>query len=55
VSLVVPYDLAAMRGPGKSGLRGKLVRFSLGFEAVADLQADIAQAMSVAFGPATGA
>ncbi len=48
MSLVVPYDLAAMRGPGRGGLRGHLVRFSIGFEAVADLQADIAQAMAVA-------
>ena len=49
VSLVMPYDLASMRGPGRGGLRGHLVRFSIGFEAVADLQDDIAQAMSSAF------
>jgi cystathionine beta-lyase len=52
ISLVVPYDLASMRGPGLSGLHGHLVRFSLGFEAVADLQADIAQAMALAFAEA---
>ena len=44
VSLVVPYDLRAMRGPA-SGLVGHLVRFSIGLEAVADLQADLAQAL----------
>ena len=53
VSLVVPYDLASMRGPGRGGLRGHLVRFSMGFEAVGDLQDDIAQAMVSALG-ATG-
>ncbi|CAD5367133.1 Cystathionine beta-lyase [Rubrivivax sp. A210] len=50
VSLVVPYELATLRGAGRGGLQGHLVRFSLGFEAVADLQADIAQAMAAAFG-----
>ncbi|MDP1900720.1 MAG: cystathionine beta-lyase [Rubrivivax sp.] len=52
VSLVVPYDLAEMRGPGarqREHLRGHLVRFSLGFEAVPDLQADLAQALERAF------
>lgn len=49
VSLVVPYDLASMR-PRESGLKGHLVRFSLGLEAVADLQADIEQALAAAFG-----
>ena len=44
VSLVVPYDLGLMREPGH-GLRGHLVRFSMGLEAVADLQADLAQAL----------
>jgi cystathionine beta-lyase len=44
VSLVVPYDLASMRG--QSG-RGRLVRFSLGFEAVEDLIADCEQALAV--------
>ena len=43
-SLVVPYDLAAMRGAA-SPLRGHLVRFSIGLEAVADLQADLLQAL----------
>jgi len=45
MSLVVPYDLAAMREPGH-GLRGHLVRFSVGLEAVADLKADLEQAIS---------
>ena len=48
VSLVVPYDLAGMRDAGH-GLRGHLVRFSLGLESVADLQADLTQALAVAF------
>jgi cystathionine beta-lyase len=46
ISLVVPYDLASMRGGWPSHLqRGTLVRFSLGLEAVADLQSDVAQAL----------
>ena len=46
VSLVVPYDLASMRGGWPTHLaRGTLVRFSVGLEAVADLQADISQAL----------
>lgn len=44
VSLVVPYDLSAMRSD-RSALLGHLVRFSIGLEAVADLQADLAQAL----------
>ncbi|MBL8307199.1 MAG: PLP-dependent transferase [Rubrivivax sp.] len=47
-SLVVPYELASLREPAvlaRQGLRGHLVRFSLGLEAVADLQADLAQAL----------
>jgi cysteine-S-conjugate beta-lyase len=53
VSLVVPYDLAEMRGADarrREHLQGHLVRFSVGFEAVADLQADLAQALQRAFG-----
>jgi cysteine-S-conjugate beta-lyase len=45
VSLVVPYDLRLMREAGH-GLRGHLVRFSLGFEAVQDLMADLEQALA---------
>jgi len=47
MSLVVPYDLAGMRD-AQSGVQGHLVRFSLGLEAVADLQADLAQALAQA-------
>jgi cysteine-S-conjugate beta-lyase len=53
VSLVVPYDLRLIRSDGDRNLphlRGHLVRFSMGFEAVADLQADIAQAMANTLG-----
>ena len=45
MSLVVAYDLAAMRGTPPYA--GTLVRFSMGLEAVADLRADIEQALSV--------
>ena len=45
VSLVVPYDLNAMRAD-RSALPGHLVRFSIGLESVADLQADLAQALA---------
>jgi cystathionine beta-lyase len=44
VSLVVPYDLGSMRDD-LSAMPGHLVRFSIGLEAVADLQADLAQAL----------
>ena len=46
MSLVMPYELGAMRDKGH-GLQGHLVRFSMGLEAVADLQADIAQALQL--------
>lgn len=47
VSLVVPYELEAMRSGWPSHLLpGTLVRFSVGLEDVADLQADIAQALN---------
>ncbi|MFN0182540.1 MAG: PLP-dependent transferase [Aquabacterium sp.] len=46
VSLVVPYDLAAMRDD-RTALPGHLVRFSIGLEAVADLKADLAQALQM--------
>jgi cystathionine beta-lyase len=49
MSLVVPYDLASIRPHWPTHLqRGTLVRFSIGLEAVADLQADLAQALSAA-------
>jgi cystathionine beta-lyase len=44
ISLVVPYDLAIMREPGH-GLRGHLVRFSVGLESVKDLVADLDRAL----------
>ena len=45
MSLVVPYDLAGMR-VDRSALPGHLVRFSIGLEAVADLRADLVQALA---------
>ena len=45
MSLVVPYEVGAMRNAGHS-LHGHLVRFSVGLEAVADLQADLSQALA---------
>lgn len=49
MSLVVPYDLASMRPAWPVHLRpGTLVRFSIGLEAVADLQADLTQALQAA-------
>ena len=48
MSLVVPYDLAALRE--KPAWRGTLVRFSVGLEGVADLQADLQQALAAIAG-----
>lgn len=49
MSLVVPYDLAAMRPTWPRHLaHGTLVRFSVGLELVADLQADLEQALLAA-------
>jgi cystathionine beta-lyase len=45
VSLAVPYDVSNMRRG--SPYRGALVRFSVGLEAVEDLQEDLEQALSV--------
>ena len=45
VSLVVPYDLNAMRESPR--YEGTLVRFSIGLEAVQDLQADLERALAV--------
>jgi cystathionine beta-lyase len=47
VSLVVPYDVGSMRHPrlGTWPHKGVLVRFSIGLEAVADLRADLEQAL----------
>ncbi len=50
MSLVVPYELASMRPHWPAHLaQGRLVRFSIGLEHVADLQADLEQALSKAF------
>ncbi len=49
MSLVVPYDLATMRSGWPAQLKkGTLVRFSVGLESAADLQADLAQALQKA-------
>jgi len=49
ISLVVPYDLAAIRGIWpKQVARGTIVRFSIGLEDVEDLRSDLAQAMAAA-------
>ncbi len=47
ISLVVPYDIGLMRDASVAPwpYKGTLVRFSIGLEAVADLQADLAQAL----------
>ncbi len=49
MSLVVPYDIPSMRSPelGTWTQPGRLVRFSIGLEAVADLRDDLAQAMAL--------
>lgn len=47
-SLVVPYDLRAMRPAGP--LKGHLVRFSIGLEEPAALRADLEQALKASFG-----
>ena len=44
MSLVVPYDLHAMRGDA-ARWSGHLVRFSIGLESADDLIADLDQAL----------
>ena len=46
MSLCVPYDMPALRAVRPWPYQGGLVRFSVGLEAVADLQADLAQALA---------
>jgi cysteine-S-conjugate beta-lyase len=48
ISLVVPYDIGLMRDPKVAPWphKGTLVRFSVGLEAVQDLQADLEQALA---------
>jgi cystathionine beta-lyase len=48
MSLAVPYDVATIRP--QAGIRGPLVRFSVGLEAVEDLIADCEQALEVLAG-----
>ena len=51
ISLVVPYKIGSMRSlPEETVQPGTVVRFSIGLEDVADLQADMAQALQKAFG-----
>ncbi|QEA14207.1 PLP-dependent transferase [Comamonas flocculans] len=51
LSLVMPYQLAAMRGRAPAQLApGTVVRFAIGLEGVQDLRADLAQAMERVFG-----
>ena len=45
MSLCIPYDMPALRPLTRWLRQGALVRFAIGLEAVADLQADIAQAL----------
>jgi cystathionine beta-lyase len=46
MSLVMPYNMASSRTRSTSHLqRGRVVRFCIGLEAVADLQADLLQAL----------
>ena len=49
MSLVMPYALEEMRTTAPALIQpGTVVRFSIGFEALADLQADVLQAMQAA-------
>ena len=51
VSLVVPYALDTLRHSWPAAIKaGHIVRFSIGLEAAADLQLDLAQALRAAFG-----
>ena len=54
MSLCVPYDMAPLRVARPWPYKGGLVRFSVGLEAVADLQADLTQALAGLFAPAEG-
>ena len=50
-SLVVPYEIETMRQRPATQLQpGTVVRLNIGLEAAADLRADLAQALSKAFG-----
>ena len=54
MSLCVPYDMVPMRIARPWPYKGGLVRFSVGLEAVVDLQADLARALTGLFAPAEG-
>ncbi len=54
ISLCVPYDMTPLRVARPWPHKGGLVRFAIGLEAVADLQADIAQSLAGLFVPAKG-
>jgi cysteine-S-conjugate beta-lyase len=46
MSLCAPYDIPSIRSTAPWPHKGGLVRFSVGLEAVADLQADLAQSLA---------
>ncbi|MDB5889848.1 MAG: cystathionine beta-lyase [Polaromonas sp.] len=46
MSLCAPYDISALRTVTAWPFKGGLVRFSVGLEALADLQADISQSLA---------
>ena len=49
VSLVVPYDMGSLRTGWPAAIKpGRVVRFSIGLEAMADLKLDLAQALNSA-------
>ncbi|MEG0149519.1 MAG: PLP-dependent transferase [Comamonas sp.] len=51
VSLVMPYELPSMRHCATPQIElGTVVRFAIGLEDAGDLQADLAQALRIAFG-----
>ena len=51
MSLVMPYELNTMRNGGRGCVQpGHIVRFSVGLEAVENLEQDLAQAYAKAFG-----
>ena len=51
ISLVMPYELASLRKNPAAHLKpGAVVRFSIGLEAVHDLQRDLQQSMECTFG-----
>lgn len=51
ISLCAPYDVPAIRSVTRWPHQGGLVRFAVGLEAVDDLKADLAQALSALVSP----